>query len=57
MTIYHYDINLNPHMVYFISVQFEESNGKEYFIVDCSSGELLPQDIIQDWVEKLYYSK
>lgn len=57
MTIYHYDINLNPHMVYFISIQIEDNKDKQYFIVDCSSGELLPQDIIQDWVEKLYYSK
>lgn len=57
MTIYHYDMNLNPQMVYFISIELEGDKDKEYFIVDCSSGELLPQDIIQDWVEKLYYSK
>lgn len=56
MTIYHYDMNLNPNMVYFISLEIEGSSSREYFIVDCSTGELLSQDIIKDWVEKLYYS-
>lgn len=55
MTIYHYDINNNPHMVYFISMKLKNEFARKYYIVDCLTGEMLSEDIIKDWFEKFYY--
>lgn len=57
MAIYHYDVDFNRNIVYFVSLDIKDTDQREYFIIDSSTGEFLSEDIIQDWVEKIYYSK
>lgn len=53
ITEYHHDENKERKMIYLITVELKGSNEKIKYIVDCLTGEILPDYIIEDWKDKI----
>ena len=51
VTLYHQDQNEENKMVYLLTISFKQMQMK--FVIDCSTGEIMPEETIDEWKDKL----
>lgn len=51
VTLYHHDQNEENKMVYLLTISFKQVQMK--FVIDCESGEIMPEETIDEWKDKL----
>ena len=54
ITLYHYDENHDRKLVYLVTFMLQDSITFEKYIVDCVTGEMMPDDTVDDWKDKIF---
>jgi len=52
-TLYHYEGKDSHKMIYVVSLTFKDQEITQNYIIDCKNGELLSEDVIDKWKDKL----
>lgn len=53
VALYHHNESKERKMIYLVTVMLKNQEEIQKFIVDCSSGEIMPEETIDEWKDKL----